>query len=85
MGLLATRGQEGSEWFCVTVCALRVPGATFCRAWGGNVSEFGAPHLRVSSGDVSEPVGRCVVLRFLVGSCLPGTSGRAGVLGLESR
>lgn len=26
----------------------------------------------------------CVVLRFLVGSCLPGASGRAGVLGLES-
>lgn len=26
----------------------------------------------------------CVVLRFLVGSCLPGASGRAGVPGLES-
>lgn len=76
--------KRGGEWLCVTVCALRVSQCRFLLALGGDEREFVVLHLRGSSGDVPEPVGWCVVLCVWVGNCLPGTSERTGVLGLES-
>lgn len=66
------------------MCALRVSRCRFLLALGGDEREFVVLHLRGSTGDVPEPVGWCVALLVWVGNCLPGTSGRAGVLGLEA-
>lgn len=73
--------KRGGEWLCVTVCALRVSLCRFLLPLGGDEREFVVLHLRGSSGDVPQPVGRCVALRVWVGNCLPGTSGRVGVRG----